>query len=327
MVAAACALLACRPTPVTGPVSPTLAPTTAAVVPDGAATMPAAAATGGRCDANHDAGLRLFPADASVLGGVNVSALLQAPASAPFLALADINDLKPVLAAASQCGLGRDTWRSITFAGDFSSSKNGIALRADGAGTLDKLECVRARMVEKASTDGFTISTTPAGIELAFADGSHGWVVDPCTVIVVTKDWVAPVRDRMQGAGAAAIDGRLVSTAARADPRKHAWLAMLVDPTVMGSTFLGAQDLAVSVEVTSGLAIAASLAFPDPTSAAKQSAELERMLSGMKSMVASSGVPQSVTDSIKVGPAGSFVMISADADERELAAIAKLMQK
>lgn len=318
---------ACRPTPVTAdPVSPTHAlAVTPVEVPDGAAKMPTADGSAARCDASHSAALRIFPDDATVLAGVDIAAVIQAPAFGPFLAVDAPMDLRPALAAATQCGLGRDTWRSVTFASTLSSSNTGFALRADGAGSLDKLECVRARMKADSGKDPFTLATTPSGIELAFDDGSRGWVVDPCTVVIASKQWIAPVRARMQGVGTAAIEGRLASATARADQRKHAWLAIVTDPVLMGSTLPGVQDLAASLEVTSRVSLTASLAFAEPSAAAKQSAELERQVSSMKSMFVSMGVPQSIADRIKIGPAGSFVMISADADERELAQIAKLM--
>lgn len=260
-----------------------------------------------------------------MIAGADVGSIVQAPAFAPFLGLDGPSEVKPVLAAATACGLGRDTWRSITIGGSFTGSSSAVAFRAQGAGSIENLECIRGRMETSSGKSPFSISTTSGSIELSFASGSRGWVIDPCTVVVAEKDWIAPMRERIEGRGVAAIDGRLAGAIARADTRKHAWLGMTVDPTSIGSFLPGVQDLAIAIQVTNRVSVSASLAFSDPSTAAKQSAEIERQLASMKSMVGGMGVPQSVVDSIKVGPAGAFVMISAEAGEEELRRISGLI--
>jgi hypothetical protein len=322
----ACIAAACERTPDSpGPVSPTITPTQdPARVPDGAQTIAAPVVSSGRCDASHDAALRLIPDDANIVSGANVAALLQAPVLAPVLTMPDLGNLKPLAIAAGECGIGRDAWRSVTFGATFAGGNSSVALRADGLGTLDKLECIRTRVKNDAVADKFTITTAPSGIELAFDDGSRGWVIDPCTLFVATKSWVEPVTARRQGLGNAAVDGRLVSAIGRADPRKHAWIAVAIDSATMGTAIPGAQDLAISFDVTDRIKLAASLAFPDPATAAKQSTELEKQFTSIKGMFGSMGMPQSLVDSVKIGPAGSFVMISAEVDDRAVAALVKM---
>jgi len=320
-------VLACRPsTGVAGPVSPTTPVASPQItVPDAAAVMPAARVDTSQCRSSHATALHLLPDRAHIVGGADIDALIHSPAYAPFLANDAPGELKHLLAAATSCGIGRAAWRSVTFA-ITNSGESGGALRAEGAGSLENLTCIQTEIKRRTGTEPFTIATTPTGTELQFPDESRGWVLDPCTVLLVSKQWVTGTRDRMAGRGVALGEGRLASPIARADATKHAWLAAALDASGSAPSLAGARDVAVTLQWTDRVTASASMAFADPSAAAKASAELERQFQSMAPMVVSMGLPSTFAGKVKIGPAGSFVMLAADADEIELTAIAKMMK-
>ena len=319
---AALLVVACTPrTPERGhdPIAPTVVEETS-VVPDDAVDAQsqwAEAGAGVTCRADHFANLTLGPSAATFVTGLDATGIFGTSAWSELRPLVETGDVKAAIEIGQSCQLGVSSWRGVTVGFESATSQAVLVVRADGIGRPERLECMRAALEQKSGKSPWTIGT--AANELAFSGGDLGIATDECTLVLITKNWVSLVRDRMVGGGSSVQAGALGSALARVDARKPVWIAAAVPQGLAsGSPLDGARDFVASVELVGGMAIVASFTFADPAEATKRAGELQQQLDSMRSMFASMGLLSGLIDSARIVASGAQVIVQGTATDKDL---------
>lgn len=129
-----------------GPTRPTAAPATTAAASVHGRALPDRASE--PCDGGHIGALDLVPAGMTSVVGIDIAAIARHPEYAQRRDVIETGELGRWIAAAGECGLGREHWRSATFAGDIDSLGNNgtVVLRVSGIGDRGRLQCMRNRL-------------------------------------------------------------------------------------------------------------------------------------------------------------------------------------
>jgi hypothetical protein len=152
-----------------------------------------------------------------------------------------------------------------------------------------------------------------------------GWAVSENTLVVASKDWTSAVQEMIDGKGKPAVDNSLKEVYARADTKKHVWVAGTVpDAMIKGTPAEGAKNVTGSVDLSSGLAILASVGFGTAEDATAKATELQTQFDGVKGMATGVGVPQPIVDSVKIEAKDTTVSIQASATEEDLKKVSEL---
>ncbi len=282
-----------------------------------------------QCDGGHLGALLLVPADATAVGGVAAGALVNLPFYAAHRSSIEVGEFKRFVAAAAACELGPATWRSATFATDPAKSNNTLVLRAEGIGKPERLTCLSAQLAASGNPAPFTMSATEGQPELVFTDGSRGWVVNGCTVVIASSNWIDATKARIAGRGRSVLDGALMPVVARAGERKHVWMAGALASGLGGGggLFADAQDFAASIDLTGGFAFSLSFQFLDAAAARGGAKLLRDQFDMMKGLLPQLGLPAAVIDTVGISDAGQFVTLGARGNESDLEAVRQALAK
>lgn len=274
------------------------------------------------CGGGHMAALQYLPATATALFGIDAQGIVRLPFYAAHRASLEVGGFKRLLDVAGACDVGLGAWQTLTIASEPATSNTGMVVRVAGIGGAGRLECLRKEALAHGGEDPFTLGVHAGRPELTFDDGTRGWVVDACTIVIASEKWIEPTRARIGGQGPSLLDSGLVPVVARAGEHRHVWAAAKPVASMFGGTSIGgAQDLALSIDLHGGFALNVSLAFPDGAMARTGATELRSGFDGIKGMLGSMGVPQAVAESVGIAAAGSFVTLTARGSEADLDAI------
>jgi len=284
----------------------TFATTTFAV-----ALLGVSACKGGAADA-----VKLVPDAATGIGGIDVKALTSSQIYTDNKALREQGEAKEGLEAAKACNVPLENWKNVTFGFDPSGgdSKLVLIMNADGIGKKDNLECIKGKMKEAkgGDSDPFTIAEADGKVTIEIDGGeATGWALDDNTVVVAGKDWTAAVKDLIDGKGKSAVDGSLKDVVARADTGKTIWFAGKLPADMAQGPAAGAKDVAGSIDLSGGVAVAASVGFGSADEASNKASELQKQFDEMKGMATGMGVPQGVVDSVKIEAKDAAVNVAA----------------
>lgn len=276
------------------------------------ALLGVAACKGGGADS-----AKLIPDAATMVGGVDIKALVGSKAYTDNKAMIEQGEYKEFVDAATACNLGTDKWKSVTFGADPTKNQGAGVINADGIGKEENLACINGKIKEKSGQEAFKIADDKKSITMD--DGSVGYIVNEGSLVVASKDWAAPVKDLIDGKGKSVFDGSLKEVIGRADTGKHIWFAgTLPAEMIKGSPAEGAKDVAGSLDLSGGLAIAASVGFGSADEATKKKDELQKQFDQFKGMAGGMGVPQPVVDSVKIDASGNAVTLAAKATDDDL---------
>src|SRR5690606_10342652 len=204
-----------------------------------------------------------------------------------------------------------DKWKSITFGVHHSALMGmpgdepppvAIVLSADGIGKKENLECVQGKIKEKSGEDPWTMEEKDGRLVLDLDKGKDvGYVVDDNTLVVAGKGWADSVKELIDGKGKAAVDHGLKDAVGTADTGKAIWFAgNLPAELLSGSPAEGAKTAGGSLDFKSGLALAVAVTFGSADDAKSKAEELQTQFDQVKGMAGAMGVPQTVTDSVKI---------------------------
>lgn len=262
---------------------------------------------------------KLIPEAATVVGGVDVAALVKSTVYTENKELIEKGDGKEMLDAATACNLPLDKWKSITFGMDPTKQQVAVVVNADGIGKEENLTCIHGKIKEKDGKEPWTVEEKDGKKVLAMENGGVGYIVNEGTLVVATKDWAAPVKELIDGKGKSVFDGALKDVIGRADTGKTMWAAGSIPGEMLkGTPGEGAKDAAGSIDLSSGVALAASVGFGSADDATKKKDELQKQFDQFKGMASGIGVPQSVVDSVKIEASGSAVTVSVTASEDDV---------
>jgi hypothetical protein len=271
---------------------------------------------------------KLIPEAATVVGGVDVAGLVKSKVYTANKELIEKGDAKEVLDAASACNIGIDKWKSVTFGMDPTKRAVAVILNADGIGKEDNLTCMHGKIKEKSGEEPWKLEDKDGKKVLTMEDGGVGYIVNEGTVVVASKDWAAPVKELIDGKGKSVFDGALKDVIGRADTGKTIWAAGSIPGEMLkGSPGEGAKDAAGSIDLSSGVALAASVGFGSADDATKKKDELQKQFDQYKAMAGGLGVPQGVVDSVKIEASGSAVTLSMSASETDVDALTETAKK
>ena len=301
----------------------TLATTTCA-----AALLSLTACKGG--GASGDAA-KLIPDAATVIGGVNVQDVMKSPLYDGNKEMLEKGEQKEMMDAAKECNLGPDTWKSVVFGFDpeGGDAKAAVVLVADGLGKKENLECIAGKIKEK--NDGkepWALEEKDGKLVLNIEDGeATGYVVNDNTLAVAGKDWAGAVLELVDGKGKPAVDNSLKDVLGRTDMSKTIWAAGVVPASMATGPADGMTDGAVSIDMSSGLEIAASIGVKDAETATTKAEEFNKQYGEAKGMAGMFGIPSTVTDSVKIEAKDAAINVSAKASKEDLEKITEAVKK
>jgi hypothetical protein len=278
------------------------------------ALLGVAACKGGGADS-----AKLIPDAATMVAGVDVKAVMATKLYTDNKALIEQGESKEMLDAATACNLGTDKWKNVVIGMDMTKNQHAMVVNADGIGKEENLTCISGKIKEKAGKEPFKIEDKDGKKVLTMDDGGVGYIVNEGTLVIASKDWAAAVKDLVDGKGKSVFDGSLKDVIGRTDTGKHVWFAGTVPADMAkGSPAEGAKDVAGSLDVSSGVAVAASVGFGSADEATKKKDELQKQFDQFKGMAGGMGVPQGVVDSVKIDASGNAVTVSAKASDDDL---------
>ena len=272
---------------------------------------------------------KLIPEAATVVGGLNLKSLVNSgtwKANEEKLKSADKDG---VMEAAKACNLGPSTWKSIVFGADPSSNGKMVAvISVDGVGKKENLECINKKAEEKGEKMFSEIKEEDGKVVVVNKDGDgKGWARDANTLVIAGKDWEGAVKELMGGKGKSAMDGPLKDVIARTNTSKTVWGAGNIPESMASGPIAGAKNAAGSIDFSSGLGVDASVAFGSADDAKAKAEELQKQFDAMKGMAGSQGVPEGVTNSVKIEAKGDAVHVSAKASDDDVKKMSESVSK
>jgi hypothetical protein len=317
-------VLGCRPTTRAAPAAPqrpVLAdpaqkPTAPAFAPD------AARAAASDCDGGHISALAFVPTSSTLILGMDVGAAVLHPQYVSRRATFETGEFGRWVAAAGQCGLGYEHWRTLTLATDTATMNAPVmVVRIAEIGARDRLTCLRDRLTT-AGKPPFEISDSPGPTELRFAEGSRAWVADRCTLVIASAGAIDGARARLDRPADSVLAGPMGNVVARAGEHNLLWIAM--QPPATGLLVGGLLDAAVGIELRGGFSFNAIMQFSDPQAAAAAAGQVSGILSGG---VGALGLPSRVLETKSVNTTDRFVSIQLRGDDGDLSAMIDALTK
>ena len=168
------------------------------------ALLGVAACKGGGADS-----AKLIPDAATMVGGIDVKALVGSKAYTDNKDKIEKGEFKEFVDAATACNLGTDKWKSIAFGADPTKNQFAAVISADGIGKEDNLTCINGKVKEKSGKDAFKIEEKDGKKMMTMDDGGVGYIVNEGSIVVATKDWAGPVKELVDGKGKSVFDGAL----------------------------------------------------------------------------------------------------------------------
>ncbi len=271
---------------------------------------------------------KFIPEAATLVVGVDVGGLVTSSVYAANRAMIETGELERVLGDATACGLGTEKWKGITLGTDPTTRAFTAELHADGIGTDANLSCVHDKMTAREGKAPWTAEEINGKRVLTMPDGGVGYVVHSDLLVVASKEWAGTVRELVDDKGTSAFDGALKAAIGRADTGKTMWVAgRLPAEMVKGSPAEGATDVAASIELASGVALTASIAFGNVIEASKHKDALQQQFEQLKALTANMGVPQAVIDSVKIEARGVAVTVAVKASDDDMRKLQESLSK
>ncbi|MEM7160724.1 MAG: hypothetical protein AAF799_48265 [Myxococcota bacterium] len=251
----------------------------------------------------------LIPDGATVLLGIDLSAVVSHPLL-PILESRLRSRQREQLRAAKACGVGLSQGKTFVIGMDLMTRNVAMVVEAKGLGTRKTLQCMAKEIGNfTLSEDGKTLSDHTGG----------GIVLDDDAVAFASPAWMDPLRERIAGKGKAAVEGSAREAFARAKPSRPLWLAGEI-PAYLGAMaagVLGAQPSMVLVDAKLGETVDVEVAVQVPDPAATQRG-LQEKWNALRGFAVSSGVPRTVSESLKISNDDEMVRIEVQATPDEI---------
>lgn len=262
---------------------------------------------------------KYIPEGATIVAGIDVAGVVASSAYTGNRALIETGEAKRILDAAAACSVGLEKWQRVTFGMDTASRSFAAEIQGDGLGDETNLACIAAAVEKHEGRAPWKVEHRHGGTVLAMSDGGVAFVVDRGTVVLASKAWVARVKDLVAGEGRSAFGGSLAEVIGRADTTKTLWVAGGLPPAmVAGTVAQHAKDVAGSIDLSHGVALAASVGFASADEAAAQREALQQQFDGMKGLATTMGVPQTVLDSVRIEQRDTAVHVAVTASDADI---------
>ncbi len=234
-----------------------------------------------------------------------------------------------MIEAADACKVGMTTWKYAVVGGNTDKDKEVVVVvSATGVGKKETLECIGTKVKEKNPEEKFEIGEEDGRVVVTGGeDGQKLYAVSEDVIALVGADSQEAFKGLLGGTGKTAVDGSLKDVLAAVDQSKHLYFGMVATAEMQEGPTAGLKHVTGSLDLSAGLAIAASGEFSDAAKATELSDMANKQFGEMKGMAGMFGIPAGVVDSVKIEAKGAAVSVSASASEADMKAIGESMKK
>ncbi len=241
--------------------------------------------------------------------------------------------LSSMLDSLRACGTAPETIDELVIGHDDDESGM-MVVHAKGLGTeatwrcLDEESTSRGRALELT----FTGTARGEGPQLRRSEGNVGYFLDDDAVVLVSKAWAEPVRERLRGAGTAAIEGSLASVAGRIRPEDSAWVVGRITgqsaSSLVGTPMAGIVDMTLDLRVSGGdLVFATTADAGERADATRIRDELQRQFEQFETVLPMLGLPSTVAPKIEFVSEGDLVSLGFTLTEDELRGLREFIER
>ena len=269
---------------------------------------------------------QLVPDGATGIMSVDVQAFLKSEAYTKLFDLA--KEANPEFTEVTDklrddCELDYNTADSYVVGFDVLAQGVMVAVRMPNIGKSEALTCVAGIMKDKAGSEVFTLGEEDGKTKIEIGGGEGvGWALDNDTLVVASKTWEGPVKQRVNGEGKAAIDNYLAESVALVDRDAHVWFAGQVPP--MASAFLdktpakGLERGGGSMKIGDNLELAVTVQFAEEGQAEDLKALIDGQIGTIKPMAIEQGAPKEMFESLSIETDGNKLVGKVDVPLTEL---------
>ncbi|MCR9160365.1 MAG: hypothetical protein ACE37F_18290 [Nannocystaceae bacterium] len=272
--------------------------------------------------------MKLIPDGMNVVVGLDAAAVAASALMKDNADMLQQGDAGEMMAAADACKVGMPTWKYAVVGVNTDNDKQGaIIVSATGLGKKDTLECIGKKVKEKNPDDKFEVGEEDGRVVVTGKDDAKVYAVSDDVIAFSGPDSKDAVKELIGGKGKTALDGSLKEVAAAMDQSKHIYFGMVATADMQSGPTAGIKHVTGSVDLSNGLAIAASGEFGDEAKAKELATMANQQFAQLKGMAGPLGVPQTVVDSVKIEAKGGAVMASAKATDDDLKKLAETAKK
>ncbi|MEM6988994.1 MAG: hypothetical protein AAF721_00810 [Myxococcota bacterium] len=265
--------------------------------------------------------LKYIPDAATVVFGMDVVAITKNPLWETGKESFD-KDFLEGLELMKKCEVPLENWKSMTVGLD-PNAKDAVTvvMSATGIGKKTTIECINKEMTAKDPANEWKLEDD--GKKFVSKDAT-GFAVNDDLVVMANTGWKDAAAGLIGGKGASAADGKLKPLLGRVDQGKTVWVAATIPAEVggMATAAIGAapKDVTATIDLSAGLAVHVEVGVDNAAEAAKKA---QTQWDQAKGMAAGVGVPQSVTDSVKIASNDTSITVDASATADDLKKISE----
>lgn len=274
---------------------------------------------------------KLIPSDATLLAHVDLQGLASSPLWAANKALMDSDpEVKKQLDALAACNMPLDGFKTLDIGVDADGLNVAAVLSGTGVGKPANIECLQKEL----KGENFRLEEREGSRLMVLEGGdAFGHLVNDDTLAFVSKSWDGNVRGLIAGTGTSVRDGGLKDVLATADQSKHVWFAGTVSPQLSRLTeaipggLSGLQNIAGSLDLTTGLALVMSFGMDNPDRASSTLAQVQKQFADVKPMAGMIGLPTSAVDRVQFDKKDSAVTLTASLSMDEINGMRSAVEK
>lgn len=234
-----------------------------------------------------------------------------------------------MIEAADACKVGMATWKYAVVGGNTDKNKEiVIVVSATGVGKKDTLDCIGKKVKEKKPEEKFEVGEEDGRVVVTGGDdGEKIYSVSDDVIALVGADSQEAFKGLLGGKGKTALDGSLKDVFSSVDQSKHIYFGMVATADMQEGPTAGLKHLTGTVDLSAGLAVAASGEFADAAKATELAGMANKQFGEMKGMAGMFGIPAAVVESVKIEAKGAAVSMSASASADDMKKISETMKK
>lgn len=238
-------------------------------------------------------------------------------------------DAGEMLAAAEACKVGMSTWKYVVVGGNTDKDKEVVAVvSATGVGKKDTLDCIGKKVKEKKPEEKFEIGEEDGRVVVTGGeDGQKLYAVSDDVIALVGADSQEAFKGLLDGKGKTALDGSLKDVMGSVDQSKHIYFGVVATADMQQGPAEGLKHVTGTIDLSAGLAIAASGVFADAAKATEVAGMANKQFGEMKGMAGMLGIPAGVVESVKIEAKDTAVSVAASASADDLKKMSETMKK
>lgn len=273
--------------------------------------------------------MKYIPDGANLLVGLDAASVAGSAMMKDNQDLLKQGDAGEMIEAADACKVGMSTWKYAVIGGNTDKDKEVVVVvSATGVGKKDTLECIGKKVKEKDPEDKFEIGEEDGRVVVSGGDdGQKLYAISDDVIALVGVDSQPAFTGLLGGKGKTAVDGSLKEVLGSVDQSKHIYFGMVATADMQEGPTAGLKHVTGTVDLSAGMAIAASGVFADAAKATELAGMANKQFGEMKGMAGMFGIPAGVVESVKIEAKGTAVAVSAKASADDMKKIGETMKK